>query len=127
MVFAVSVTTKRTSTPERCTLPFSTRPPMRNRRPFGASFAATCVGVKKNTRFSWNALSTSAVAAPSAASPPRIAISRLVLGFTFHQQEDFERQACEGDSIGTPHIPRVTAHLEELAHEPRSRMKIGRA
>src|SRR6185503_14479181 len=125
MVFAVSVTTKRTSTPSRFTLPFSTMPPMRNRRPFGASFAATCVGVKKNTRFSSNALSTSAVATPSTARPPRIAIRRLVLGFTVHQQDDFERQAREGDSIGAPHVPRVAAHVEEFAHEegkPRSRM-----
>jgi len=35
----------------RLTLPGSTRPPMRKVRPCGASFAATCEGVKKNTRF----------------------------------------------------------------------------
>ena len=45
---------------------------MRNARPCGASFAATCVGVKKNTRFDWNAFSTSAAATPSTASPATI-------------------------------------------------------
>jgi hypothetical protein len=32
---------------------------MRNGRPCGASFAATCDGVKKNTRLDWKTFSTS--------------------------------------------------------------------
>jgi hypothetical protein len=58
-------------------------PPMRKVRPSGASFAATCVGLKKNTRFFWNAVSTSAATMPSAATPTPIAASFLCLGFTF--------------------------------------------
>jgi hypothetical protein len=57
-------------------------PPMRKVRPCGALLAATSVGVKKNTRFSWNACSTSAVTAPSAATPMTMAAMRLCLGFT---------------------------------------------
>src|SRR5262245_17579440 len=62
-------------------LPTSTSPPMRKARSRGASFAATWLGVKKNTRFDWNALSTSEAATPRAASPPTIHSARLVLGF----------------------------------------------
>ena len=53
ILLAVSVTTKRTLTPSasRLTLPFSTSPPMRKLLLTGASFAATWLGVKKNTRF----------------------------------------------------------------------------
>src|SRR5687767_12998023 len=116
MVFAVSVTTKRTSTPSRLTLPFSTMPPMRKVLPSGASCAATCEGVKKNTRFSWNAISTSAVAAPSAASPPTMARSRLCLGFTFQQNHDLDQQAHKGNAIGAPHVPRIAAHGEKFIH-----------
>src|SRR5262245_7786839 len=124
MVFAVSVTTKRTSIPERCTLPFSTMPPMRNVLPCGASFAATCEGVKKNTRFCWNAVSTRAVATPSATTPSAIAAMRLCLGFTcpFPHQKDLQGDADEGHPIRTPHVPGVTAHREELAHPPLSRI-----
>src|SRR3982751_3576053 len=83
MVFAVSVTRKRTVRPSlsRATLPSSTRPPMRKERSCGASWAATCVGVKKNTRFDWNAFSTSVAAMPRPASPAAIQRARLVLGF----------------------------------------------
>src|SRR5918995_6850670 len=97
-------------------------PPMRNKRPCGASFAATCDGVKKNTRLSWNAVSTSAVAAPSAARPPTIASRRLCLGFTFQEKDDFDRKTQERDAIGAPHVPRIAAHVKEIAHAPRSRM-----
>src|SRR5688572_8770422 len=118
MVFAVSVTTKRTSTPSRLTLPFSTMPPMRKVLPSGASCAATCDGVKKNTRFSWNAISTSAVAALSTARPPTMATSRLCLGFTrpLPQQDNFEREAGEGHGVGPPDVKRVAAHGQKLAH-----------
>src|SRR5688500_3545404 len=125
MVFAVSVTTKRTSTPSRLTLPFSTMPPIRKVLPCGASFAATCEGVKKNTRFCRNAVSTSAVAAPSTARPPTIAIRRLVLGFTFQQDDDLDGEAQERDAVGAPDVPGVAAHMEKFAHgcnAPRSRM-----
>src|SRR5258706_9363228 len=83
MVFAVSVTLKRTVSASfsRTMLPASTSPPMRNARSRGASLEATWLGVKKNTRFDWNALSTSADAMPSAASPLTIQTARLVLGF----------------------------------------------
>src|SRR5512140_201866 len=83
MVFAVSVMRKCTVSPSfsRDTLPSSTRPPMRKVRSFGASFVATCVGVKKNTRFDWNAFSTSVAAMPSPARPATIHKARLVLGF----------------------------------------------
>src|SRR3990170_212848 len=109
MFFAVSVTTKRTSTPSRFTLPGSTMPPMRKVRPCGASLAATCEGVKKNTRFCSNAVSTSAVAAPSATTPRAMAAARLCLGFTnpLHQQGEFHEQQGEGHSIGTPQVPKV--------------------
>src|SRR5471032_940564 len=83
MVLAVSVTRKRTVSASfsRTTLPASTSPPRRKARPIGASWEATWLGVKKNTRFDWNAFSTSAAAIPSAASPDTIQIARLVLGF----------------------------------------------
>src|ERR671914_489566 len=124
MLFAVSVTTKRTSTPSRFTLPFSTMPPILNVRPVGASFAATCEGVKKNTRFSWNAVSTSAVATPSATRPTRIAAMRLCLGFTraFRQKHDFQEKQEKRYPIGAPYVPRIAAHGEKVAHDPRSRM-----
>src|SRR5262245_49475461 len=124
MLFAVSVTTKRTSTPSRLRLPFSTMPPMRKVRPCGALLAATSVGVKKNTRFSWNATSTSAVTTPSAASPPTMAAMRLWRGFifSFHEKNHFKQQSGKGDAIGAPHEPRVASHGQEFAHAPRSLM-----
>ena len=54
---------------------------MRNGRPCGASFCATCVGVKKNTRFDWNAFSTSATATPSTATPAPIHAKTTMAGF----------------------------------------------
>src|SRR5258705_10976852 len=107
--FAVSVTTKRTSTPDRFRLPGTTMPPMRNVRPTGASFAATCEGVKKNTRFWLNAVRTSAVAMPSAATPAAIHAIRLCLGFTLplQQQCDFDREQGESDAIRTPDLELV--------------------
>src|SRR5215510_12107397 len=119
MVFAVSVTAKRTSTPSRLTLPGSTMPPMRKVRPSGASFAATCVGLKKNTRFFWNAVSTSAATMPSATRPPPIAASFLCLGFTLslQQKNDLQHQAEHGHAIGSPDEVHVI-----LAHPSLSRM-----
>src|SRR6266850_2428790 len=107
MVFAVSVTTKRTSTPSRLMLPGTTMPPMRKVRPTGASFAATCDGVKKNTRFLLNAVRTSAVQA-----------MRLCLGFTLalYQHEHFDSQEREGNAIGAPDVKRITPHVKEVAH-----------
>src|SRR5688572_5377317 len=81
MLFAVSVTTKRTSTPSRFTVPFSTMPPMRNRRPCGASLATTWDGVKKNTRFFSKAERTSVAAMPRATTPSAMAARRLCRGF----------------------------------------------
>src|SRR6266853_1716694 len=82
MLFAVSVTTNCTVTPSgwRFTLPGVTMPPTRNERPCGTSFAATWLGVKKNTRFSWNAASTKAAVTPSATRPPAIIAIRFCLG-----------------------------------------------
>src|SRR5258706_3875356 len=93
-------------------------PPMRNVRPTGASLAATCEGVKKNTRFLLNAVSTSAVAMPSAATRAAIHAIRLCLGFTFpfHHQKDFDGQHSDGHAVGTPNVKPVAAHVEELAH-----------
>src|SRR5438128_9419192 len=101
MDFAVSVTTNRTSTPSRLTLPGTTMPPMRNVRPTGASLAATCDGVKKNARFLLNAVRTSAVATPRATTPSAIHAMRLCLGFTLslHQKHHFDRQEGEGDAV----------------------------
>src|SRR5438552_2163248 len=93
-------------------------PPMRNVRPTGASLAATCDGVKKNTRFLLNAVRTSAVAMPSAATPSAIHAMRLCLGFTFSFQQhvDLDRQEHKGDAIRAPYIERISTHVEELAH-----------
>src|SRR6266850_8433722 len=118
MVFAVSVTTKRTSTPSRLMLPGTTMPPMRKVRPTGASFAATCDGVKKNTRFLLNAVRTSAVATPSATTPRAIQAMRLCLGFTLalYQHEHFDSQEREGNAIGAPDVKRITTHVKEVVH-----------
>src|SRR5262245_13841869 len=81
-------------------------PPMRKVRPSGASFAATCVGVKKNTRFSLNAVSTSAAALPSATTPTRMRAMRLFLGVTrpLHEQNHFEREAAESHQVRAPDV-----------------------
>src|SRR6185369_12782074 len=116
MVFAVSVTAKRTSTPSRFKLPATTMPPMRKVLPEGASLAATCEGVKKNTRFFWNAVSTSAVATPRATTPSAIAAMRLCLDFmpsfylpgrpgaprTAKKKDHLQRQGHEGHGVGAP-------------------------
>src|SRR5207302_8247984 len=104
--------------PSRFRLPGTTMPPMRNVRPTGASFAATCEGVKKNTRFLLKAVSTSAAAMPSAATPPAIHAMRLCLGFmfAFHHQESFDREQRERDAVGAPDVEAVAAHVEEFAH-----------
>src|SRR3954471_5616948 len=126
MVLAVSVTVNCTVTPSACrlTLPFSTMPPMRKLRPCGALLATTSLGVKKNTRFSWNALSTSAVTAPRATTPITMAAIRLCLGFTrpFHDKDNLEGEACECHAVRTPYVPRIAAHRQEFAHPPRSVM-----
>src|SRR5688572_23764161 len=97
-------------------------PPMRKVRPCGALFAATSVGVKKNTRFSWNALRTSAVTAPSETTPMAMAASRLGLGFTrpAEQENDLQQQSDGRHAVRPPHVPGVASHGEELAHSPRS-------
>src|SRR5438477_1132345 len=126
IVRAVSVTRNRTvSASLSCvTLPASTSPPMRKARSRGASWEATCEGVKKNTRFDWNALSTSDAATPRAASPPTIHNARLVLGFKVlllfdelhgvraaHAQQGDLRD--ENDRRGSVRHPKV----ESVAHE----------
>src|SRR5437763_3815500 len=115
MVFAVSVTTKRTATPSRLRLPGTTMPPMRNVRPVGASCAATCEGVKKNTRFWLNAVSTKAVATPSAATPSAIHAMRLCLGFTLalEQKKNLDGERRGRHAIGTPDIERIAAHRQK--------------
>src|SRR3982750_998299 len=118
IVFAVSVTAKRTSTPSRFRLPGTTMPPILNVRPSGASFAATCDGVKKNTRFLLNALRTSAVAMPSAATPSAIQTMRLCLGFTLtlQQENDLEREKTEGNAIRSPDVEGVSTHRKKFTH-----------
>src|SRR5262249_8447348 len=110
-------TVKLTATAVRLTLPGSTMPPMRKVRPAGASCAATCVGLKKNTRFWLSAASTSAVATPSAATPRPMARNRLCLGFTSLPQEKyFKRQADERHAVRTPDVQPIPAHGENPAH-----------
>src|SRR5688500_14860391 len=75
-------------------------PQMRNCRSYGASFAATCVGVKKNTRFCWNAFSTSAVATPRPATPAAIHNALLVLGFKVSLLFDPAQGPCAPDAQG---------------------------
>src|SRR5215468_3561172 len=84
MLLAVSVTTNRTVRPSvwRFTLPASTSPPTRNARSLGASPAATCDGLKKNTRFERNAFRTSADAIAIALKPAAMNTRRLCRGFT---------------------------------------------
>src|SRR5258705_9862805 len=139
MVRAVSVTRKRTvsASDSRTTLPASTSPPMRNARLCGASFAATWLGVKKNTRFDWKAFSTSVAATPSAARPAAIQSPRLVLGFkaallidvaarlraTHAQPGDLESDRDRGHAIGHPDVELV-AHRERTHWVRRSRSRI---
>src|SRR5207249_2181314 len=89
-------------------------------RPCGASLAATCEGVKKNTRFFWKALSTSAAAMPSAATPTAIAVMRLCLGFTafsttVHQQGNLHSEQEKCNPVGTPHVEPVPAHGKKFS------------
>src|SRR4051812_3020857 len=88
---------------------------MRKVRPSGASFAATCVGLKKNTRFFWNAVSTRAVAMPSATTPSAIAAMRLCLGFmpSFYLP-------------GGPGAPRTAEKKPHLQRQDRERHGVGR-
>src|SRR5262245_35372108 len=136
MLFAVSVTTNSTvsPSPRRLTLPVWTIPPMRNARSLGASPAAICDGLKKKTRFDWNALSTSAAATATAATPPAMIASRLCRGFTCppprfaleclqprhrrapagaHDQR-LDDQAQRGHRVTAPDVWRVTTHRKEL-------------
>src|ERR1700704_1660318 len=128
MVFAVSVTVKRTVTPSasRLTLPGSTMPPMRKVRPCGASFAATSDGVKKNTRFLLNAVRVSAVATPSAATPSAMRAIRLCLGFTLplQQQDHFQREQREGHHVRAPHVESVVLHSPLSRMMQRTRNKV---
>ena len=81
MVFAVSVTTKRTVARRRASrCPASTMPPMRKVAPVRRFVGRHLRGVKKNTRFCWNAFSTSAVATPSADDAERDRRHALVSG-----------------------------------------------
>src|SRR5690242_12583127 len=118
MFFAVSVTTKRTSTPSRFRLPGTTMPPMRKVRPTGASCAATCDGVKKNTRFLLNAVRTSAAATPSATTPRPIQANRLCLGFTLALKEKghFDREQDNRHAVRAPYIPTVSTHGKKVSH-----------
>src|SRR5262245_33416760 len=139
MLFAVSVTTNSTvrPSPRRFRLPACTMPPTRNARSFGASPAATCDGLKKNTRFDWKALSTSAAATASAATPATMIARRLCRGFTCGPFGAVERlqprrrgatprahdkrlddQAERGHRVTTPHVGCVSAHGEELGCAP---------
>src|SRR2546425_8713629 len=121
MLFAVSVTVNSTLTPSRFRLPGTTMPPMRKVRPCGASLAATCEGVKKNTRFFWKAASTSTAAIPSAATPTAIAVTRLCLGFTafsttVYQQGNLHPDQEKCNPVGTPHVEPIPAHGKKFSH-----------
>src|SRR5438552_699697 len=99
-------------------------PPMRKVRPTGASFAATCEGVKKNTRFRLNAISTRVVATPSATTPSAIHAMRLCLGFTLslQQHNDLDRQQRKRHTVRCPYVKTIPPHGKELAHaDPLSR------
>src|SRR5688500_14145490 len=130
MALAVSVTLKRTVSASfsRVTLPASTMPPTRKALSLGTSLAATCVGVKKNTRFDWKAFSTRKAASPRAASPAAIHAARLVLGFKVALLVDAgERPAAAGqqpaelDDDGRG--GRGVGHEQEvaMAHESRGK------
>src|SRR5437588_2834737 len=108
MLFAVSVTVNSTSTPSRFKLPGTTMPPMRKLRPCGASLAATCEGVKKNTRFFWKAASTSAAATPSDTTPSPIAAMRLYRGFMIFG-------ICE---CASPKVPPLVQSRQRLRRKP---------
>src|SRR6188768_1353129 len=71
---------------------------MRKARSRGASMAATWVGVKKNTRFDWNAFKTSVVATPRPATPAAIHNALLVLGFKFTLLFDLAQGARATDA-----------------------------
>src|SRR5437899_1223055 len=127
MLFAVSVTVNSTLTPSRFRLPATTMPPMRKVRPCGASLAATCEGVKKNTRFFWKALSTSAAAMPSAATPTAIAVMRLCLGFTalsttVYQQGDLHPDQEKCNPVGAPHVEPIPAHGKKFSDRKSTRL-----
>src|SRR5215212_7957909 len=131
MVFAVSVTLKRTVSASfsRTTLPSSTSPPMRKARSRGASLEATCVGVKKNTRFDWKAFSTSVAATPRPARPATIHNARLVRGFKFpllfdpgegpgaaqpqHQHLHDDRRGAR--AVRHPEVESMIGHVRRLA------------
>src|SRR5436190_22959708 len=117
---------------------------MRKERSFGASFAATCVGVRKNTRFDWNAFNTRVAAMPRAPSPATIQIARLVLGFKLtllfdaaqrtraapfqchdlHQHRDCERCVGHGDveTVGMVHVQPAASARAQCVRRSRSRM-----
>src|SRR5678815_5161569 len=92
-------------------------PPMRKVRPSGASFAGTCVGLKKNTRFFSNAVSTSETTMPSAATPTPIAASFICLDITLANQQKkyFEKKEKKSHDVRAPEIERVVAHASPLS------------
>src|SRR5262247_37269 len=136
MLWAVSVTTNCTVMPSawRRTLPASTSPPTRKARSFGASPAATCDGLKKNTRFDRNALRTSAVAIATATTPTAMNARRLCRSFTSDlarsgagplqfgarpqvpspDRQRLDDQAESDDAEAAPDVRRISAHREEL-------------
>src|SRR5689334_25407818 len=98
-------------------------PPMRKVLLSGASCAATCDGVKKNTSCSCSAVSTSAAPMPTTVTPHAMAMIRLFLGFTLYQTVNFREQKDERHAIRAPDVPGIAAHGEKFAHAaPRSRM-----
>src|SRR5512139_20154 len=108
----------------------------------GTSFFATCVGVKKKTRFDWKAFSTSAAATPRAARPPTMASARLVLGFkiaflldggqrpaaTHPQRNHFDHDGGQKCPVGHPHEVGLPAHRPESfpARPPEAHAASGR-
>ena len=101
----------------RIRLPASTRPPMRNGRPCGASFATTCDGVKKNTRFDWNAFSTSATATPSTTTPAPIQAKRRWRAFIARASVARARPA-RARAATSPRAQRVTQFEPTMSRAP---------
>ncbi len=144
MLFAVSVTTKRTVSPSfsRLRLFSSTRPPTRNARPFGASFIATCVGREEEHEIRLEGVEhqrrgdaehadagtdpeEAAVAGLHRAPPvaadrlsgavePRLLARAAGAGL---DRDDLGGNDQRRDAVRAPDVPRVTTHGEKFFHD----------
>src|SRR6185503_14644560 len=111
----------------------STRPPRRTRWPGWMLRSAAWLGVKKNVTVSCNAISASATAPPSSASPKLTKNRRLCLAFiataglrfqlrqfrlapprAFEARDREAAQDQDGEPQRRPNIGGIAAHIEEL-------------